>query len=70
MMKAAIAFAASLPGVQYVDLTVSEGSVGATALYERLGFRVWGIEPAAMRIDCVDVAEPHMVLDLGSPSLK
>ncbi len=67
-MNAAVEFARSLPGVRYVHLCVSEQSGGAQALYERVGFRVWGTEPAAMVIDGGDVPEEHMVLTLPRPA--
>jgi RimJ/RimL family protein N-acetyltransferase len=61
-MAAAIAFARALPGVRQVHLCVS--SPAAAVLYQRLGFRTWGVEPAAMIVDGTLVDEKHMVLDL------
>jgi ribosomal protein S18 acetylase RimI-like enzyme len=62
LLEAAIQFARERDGVRQLHLTVTERAVAAAALYESLGFVVWGIEPAGLRIDGVDVAELHMVL--------
>lgn len=64
LMQAAVEFARGMPGVQQIHLCVSERSVGAAAMYHRLGFRTWGIEPGAMQVDGVVVDEHHMILDL------
>lgn len=64
LMEAAIAFTRELDGVRWVHLAVTEKAEIAAALYEKLGFVVWGIEPAALCIDGVDVSEKHMVLRL------
>jgi ribosomal protein S18 acetylase RimI-like enzyme len=62
LLEAAIQFAREQDGVRQLHLTVTERAAPAAALYESLGFVVWGIEPAGLRIDGVDVAELHMVL--------
>lgn len=49
LLQAALAEAAAQPGVRWVTLTVTEGNAPAQHLYESLGFRVWGIEPEAIR---------------------
>jgi ribosomal protein S18 acetylase RimI-like enzyme len=67
LVREAIAFARSLDGVSVVELSVSEKAATATALYERLGFRAWGVEPAALRVGGEDLAERHMRLDLAGP---
>jgi RimJ/RimL family protein N-acetyltransferase len=52
------------PGVEVVQLAVSERAPGARALYESLGFRAWGREPDALRIGGESAAEIHMSLRL------
>jgi ribosomal protein S18 acetylase RimI-like enzyme len=64
LVEAAIEFARSLEGLTHVHLCVAESGHAAQALYSRLGFRTWGMEPAAMRVGEVSVAEHHMVLAL------
>jgi len=66
LMRAAIAFAQSLPGVTHLHLGVSERAPEARALYEKLGFVIWGTEPSALRVNGIEVAEYHMVLSLGA----
>jgi ribosomal protein S18 acetylase RimI-like enzyme len=67
LVRQAIEFARSLDGVSILELSVSEKASTATALYERLGFRVWGVEPAALRVGGEDLAERHMRLELAGP---
>jgi ribosomal protein S18 acetylase RimI-like enzyme len=54
-----------LDGLTHVHLGVAESGQAAQALYEHLGFRTWGTEPAAIRVGEVSVAEHHMVRALG-----
>ena len=61
LVEAAIEFARSLDGLTHVHLAVAESGQAAQALYEHLGFRTWGTEPAAIRVGEVSVAEHHMV---------
>lgn len=49
-------------------LGVSVGNAPAVALYEALGFRIFGTEPAALRVDGVDLDEHLMTLDLRDPT--
>ncbi|MDM7916007.1 MAG: N-acetyltransferase family protein [Candidatus Eisenbacteria bacterium] len=57
------------PGVDYVDLGVSEGAPEAKRLYERFGFRAWGREPGATQLeDGRRFDEIHMTLLLHAPS--
>jgi GNAT superfamily N-acetyltransferase len=62
LLESSIQFAREQKGVRQLHLTVTERAVAAAALYETLGFVLWGIEPAGLRIDGVDLAELHMVL--------
>ena len=64
VMRAAIDLARSWPGVDYVDLAVSERAPEARRLYERLGFVAWGREPEATRIEHQRSDEIHMTLRL------
>ena len=64
LVRAAIDFARSLDGVSHVHLAVSERAPNAAALYRSLGFVVWGVEPAALRVGGQDISEQHMVLSL------
>lgn len=64
LMEAAIAFAREQDGVRLLHLAVTDKAQTAAALYEKLGFVMWGMEPAALHVDGADLAEKHMVLRL------
>jgi RimJ/RimL family protein N-acetyltransferase len=64
LLEAALVHARTLPGVSTVRLSVSDAAVAARQLYERVGFKTWGAEPDAMRIDGRSVTEHHMGLSL------
>jgi ribosomal protein S18 acetylase RimI-like enzyme len=64
LMESAIAFAREQDGVRLLQLAVTERAATAAALYEKLGFVVWGIEPAGLHVEGTDLAEKHMVLKL------
>ncbi|MCC7007997.1 MAG: GNAT family N-acetyltransferase [Acidobacteria bacterium] len=66
LVTEAIRFARSLPHVAHVHLSVSDRAPAAMALYVSLGFKTWGVEPAAIRIGTVDASEHYMVLELGT----
>jgi ribosomal protein S18 acetylase RimI-like enzyme len=51
-------------GLQLLVLTVTEGDGPALRLYERAGFRSFGIEPNAIQVDGHAYAKNHMVLEL------
>jgi RimJ/RimL family protein N-acetyltransferase len=51
-------------GLESLVLTVTEGSEAARRLYERCGFRSFGIEPRALKVGPEYYAKNHMVLDL------
>jgi Sortase and related acyltransferases len=51
-------------GVVQLHLTATERAAAARALYESLGFVVWGVEPSGLRVQGQDLAEHHMVLRL------
>jgi ribosomal protein S18 acetylase RimI-like enzyme len=57
LLQAALAHAEAMPGVQQVKLSVAAGNAAALALYEGLGFQVYGREPAALCVEGVLVDE-------------
>lgn len=61
---AAIGCARGWPGVDFIDLGVSENSPEALRLYESLGFRAWGREPEATEHQGRRFDEIHMTLRL------
>jgi ribosomal protein S18 acetylase RimI-like enzyme len=60
----AIAIARTWPGVDWIQLSVSETAPIAQRLYESLGFIAWGTEPDATRVNGVGRAEIHMRMKL------
>src|SRR5262249_61877851 len=64
LMRAALHYAAALPGVSHVHLTVAHSATSAIHLYGRFGFVVLGTEPEAMRVAGAWVAEHQMGLKL------
>ncbi len=59
---------ARVNGVESLVLTVTEGNTAAQRLYEALGFRSFGVEPDAVRVDGRSHAKNHMHLDLRGAS--
>jgi ribosomal protein S18 acetylase RimI-like enzyme len=49
-------------GLELVVLTVTEGNARALRLYERCGFRSFGVEPHAIKVDARAYAKNHMAL--------
>jgi ribosomal protein S18 acetylase RimI-like enzyme len=64
LMNAALGWARSRDGIEYVDLGVGAWNRAALRLYEDLGFVVWGTEADSLRTGDTIVAEHHMVLKL------
>jgi RimJ/RimL family protein N-acetyltransferase len=64
LLRAAVERARAWPGVTRVELSVFETAPEARRLYQRAGFREWGVEPRAIVWGGREVAEHHMVLDL------
>ncbi|NDP41676.1 MAG: GNAT family N-acetyltransferase [Aromatoleum sp.] len=54
-------------GVEQLVLTVTETNAAARGLYERLGFRAFGVEPRAIRIGDTYFGKTHMILFLDRP---
>jgi len=65
LMEALIALARATPGLTKLDLVADSANVAAIALYESLGFVVWGREQDAMRLDGQPRDDLHMGLRLG-----
>jgi RimJ/RimL family protein N-acetyltransferase len=65
LLEAAIAHARRWPGVEQLQLGVTDTALPARRLYERLGFRAWGREPRALSWQGRFVDEHHLVLTLG-----
>lgn len=53
-------------GLELLVLTVTEGNTQATRLYESLGFRSFGIEPDAIKVDGRGYGKDHMFLRLNA----
>jgi len=65
LIEAVIARARTLPGIEQINLTVIAGNHTAMALYQKLGFVVFGTEPNAIKWRGRYFAEHQMVLRLG-----
>ncbi|MGE0332581.1 MAG: N-acetyltransferase family protein [Ramlibacter sp.] len=65
LVLAALAQARQRPGVRQVLLTVTQGNTAAQRLYERCGFKAFGVEPRAVAVDGGFVNKVHMWCDLG-----
>lgn len=64
LMKAAIDHARSWEGAEQVQLVVNDVAPEAKRLYERCGFRTWGIEPQSLRHAGRYTDATHMILNL------
>jgi GNAT superfamily N-acetyltransferase len=65
LMEALLAHA-RVEGIGSLVLTVTEGNGPARHLYEAMGFRSFGVEPDAIRVNGSSYAKNHMHLDLGT----
>lgn len=65
IIRGILDIARSWPGLNSVSLQVSARAESAKRLYERLGFKQWGVEPAALMLDGVAYDEAHMVIMLA-----
>ena len=63
-----IGFARSLGFIRQIKLTVRDGNTAAESLYERFGFRQFGLEPGAFLHDGVYYAKQHRQLSLVTRS--
>lgn len=64
LVGGAIALARGAPGIVKVELTVESSNRSAIALYQSMGFKTWGIEHQALRIEGVFYDEERMSLVL------
>ena len=55
------------PGLTQLVLTVTETNVAARTLYEKFGFRSFGIEPRAIRVGDTYYDKNHMIHFLAQP---
>jgi len=60
LLKTALDFAKSRPGVTLLNLTVTQGNTAAITLYEAAGFQVFGIEPMAINTPSGYKSKLHM----------
>ena len=63
-----IAFARELGFIRQLTLTVIDGNAAAIGLYERFGFRQFGLEPDAFLHDGAYYAKQHRQLTLVTPT--
>ncbi len=64
LLQEAIACASRRPGLELLTLTVTQGNAAAERLYASGGFRVFGVEPMAIRGNDGFLAKLHMWLEL------
>lgn len=64
LLEAVIAAARANVSIRVVQLAVTEGNTAATRLYESFGFKVFGMEPYAVRVGAEYVGQIHMWLNL------
>lgn len=67
LLAHAIAEARAQRGVEQLVLTVTASNASARALYARHGFRSFGVEPRAIRVDGRYFDKDHMILFLETP---
>jgi ribosomal protein S18 acetylase RimI-like enzyme len=68
LVQAALSAARARPEIRLITLTVTEGNAAAIGLYERHGFRPFGIEPMAIATPDGYKAKVHMWIPLGDPA--
>ena len=66
LLEHALAFGASMDGLRQLSLVVTAGNAPAIALYESLGFVVYGTEPGALFADGVFHDNVLMVRSVGT----
>jgi ribosomal protein S18 acetylase RimI-like enzyme len=62
LLAEVIRFARSLPGVQQLQLSVSDSARRARKMYEEAGFTTWGVEPASLCVGGEYITVRHMAL--------
>ncbi|MEO0558741.1 MAG: GNAT family N-acetyltransferase [Bacteroidota bacterium] len=66
LMKAALELARMMPGVEVLQLTVSETNDRALGLYTACGFTRFGTEPYAIRVGDRFIGKVHMWCPVGA----
>jgi len=66
MMKAVLTRAAGVNGLRQVSLNVATTQAAARALYDSLGFRIFGVERRSLRVGDGYVDEEHRVAYLDA----
>lgn len=69
LVQAVLDYAARLPGLRMVQLTVTEGNTRAQALYQRMGFVAYGVEPMAVAVGAGFANKIHMACRLQTVSV-
>jgi RimJ/RimL family protein N-acetyltransferase len=64
LLDACLDRARSIPGLEQINLTVTTTNARAVLFYEAAGFRIFGIEERALKIDGAYYPKAHMVLYL------
>ena len=64
LLRHAIDEARAQPGLEQLVLTVTQTNVAARTLYEKSGFRSFGLEPRAIRVGRSYFDKNHMILYL------
>ena len=64
LIEACIRRARAIPGLEQLDLTVTDSNARAKALYEQAGFRAFGVAPKAIKLGNRYFDKCHMALDL------
>lgn len=64
LLTACIERARGIPGLELLQLTVTDGNLRAKALYEKAGFRAFGLEQNALKIGEQYFHKCHMALNL------
>ncbi len=65
LIRGLINHAKTLPPILLLQLTVTNGNLAATTLYESLGFQTFGVEPKAIKDGDQFFDKRHMWLALG-----
>lgn len=64
LLDAAIGKAMAWPGIEQVQLSVTDAADSAKRMYEAAGFQPWGREPRSIQWQGCFVDETHLVLEL------
>ena len=61
LLREAVAFAESQPGIRQITLSVTGGNAAAITLYQSCGFKPFGVEPGSLLVDGVLFDKIQMV---------